>query len=224
MKSLFFLLVGFLGVKTALAAPADSLYIIRDQKIYAKTVRADKNMQLVELKKIIPDITLDIRYATSNNFMRRKMYAQARAFSRLPVALALKKVQAELKQKGYGLKIFDGYRPYAVTQDFYRFASNKTFVADPKKGSKHNRGCAVDLTIIDLKSGKELPMPTPYDAFDKKAAAGYNDLPQPVLKNRALLNDVMHRHGFRMLKNEWWHFDFVGWSRYPLMDIPFEAL
>lgn len=203
---------------------ADSLRIVSNKKEYLKSVRQNRNMQLVELKKVVPDIKLDIRYATTNNFMHRKMYRQARAFSRLPVANALKAVQADLKKLGYGLKIFDGYRPYAVTVDFYKYASDKHFVADPKKGSKHNRGCAVDLTIIDLKTGKDVPMPTGYDAFDKKAAADYTDLPENILKNRALLKDVMQKHGFSMLKNEWWHFDFTGWKNYPVMDIPFEAL
>jgi D-alanyl-D-alanine dipeptidase len=191
---------------------------------YLKDIQKHPETRLVEINKYIPGIALDIRYATSNNFMQRPMYKEAKAFARLPVVLALKGVEADLKAKGLGLKIFDGYRPYAVTVKFYEMAHDTNFVADPRKGSKHNRGCAIDLTAIDLKTGKELDMPTGFDSFSKKAASGYNDLPQQEIDNRAILKNAMEAHGFKEIPTEWWHFDFKGWSNYPLLDIPFAEI
>lgn len=156
--------------------------------------------------------------------MKQVMYKQARAFARKPVVDRLKRIQTDLNRKGYGLKIFDAYRPYAVTIAFYKKASDKAFVANPKKGSRHNRGCAVDLTLIDLKTGKELEMPTAYDSFAPQASPTFKDLPVQVIKNRDYLVSVMARYGFRVIDNEWWHYDFTGWKNYDLMDIPFEKL
>ncbi len=200
------------------------LQVINSYENYRSSYIEDPNNQLVEIKKAIPNIALDIRYATRNNFMNQVMYKEARAFARKPVVAQLKRVQSALNKKGYGLKIFDGYRPYTVTQAFYKKAKHKNFVANPKKGSKHNRGCAIDLTLIDLKTGKEVQMPTPYDSFAPEASPSYSNLPPAVIKNRALLITTMQSYGFRVLSNEWWHFDFIGWKKYPLMDIPFEKL
>lgn len=129
-----------------------------------------------------------------------------------------------MRKSGLGLKIYDGYRPYSVTVQFFKSASDKSFVANPKDGSRHNRGCAIDLTLINLKTGKELDMPTAYDSFAAQAASDYNNLPENLIKNRSLLRSVMERNGFSVLNNEWWHFDFIGWKNYELMDIPFENL
>ncbi|MEO6520160.1 MAG: M15 family metallopeptidase [Mucilaginibacter sp.] len=201
----------------------DSLGVINPQQ-YSKQIKLKPDRKLVEITKYIPGIRLDIRYATTDNFMHERMYNQARAFTRLPVAMALKAVQAELNAKGLGLKIYDGYRPYTITEKFYKKASDKHFVADPKKGSKHNRGCAIDLSLINLKTGQELDMPTPFDSFSKLAAANYTDLPAQVIQNRELLKTVMESHGFRVLDNEWWHFDFIGWQNFEILDVPFEQL
>jgi len=191
---------------------------------YSLQIKTSPEKKLIELIKVVPGIKLDIKYATADNFMHRAMYKQARAFARAPVAEALKKVQADLKLQGFGLKIFDAYRPYTVTVDFFNMAKDTNFVANPKLGSKHNRGCAVDLTIIDLKTGKELNMPTPFDSFSRKAASAYSDLPAEQIKNRELLKSVMTAHGFAPLKTEWWHFDFTGWQTYELLDVPFQKL
>lgn len=200
------------------------LKVISDFKIYKKSYLVDTNQELLELKTEIPGIALDIRYATSNNFMHVAVYKQARAFARRPVVIQLKKVQTALAKKGYALKIYDAYRPYSTTKILYQKASNKNFVANPKTGSRHNRGCAIDLTLIALKTGKEVEMPTPYDSFSPKAAANYATLPPAALKNRNLLIEVMQAHGFRVISSEWWHFDFRGWRNYDLLDIPFEQL
>jgi len=200
------------------------LSIINDFKSYKTDLKVNPNNELIEIKKAIPSVVLDIRYATKNNFMKEVMYNQPKAFARKPVVEQLKKIQAILNKKGYGLKIFDAYRPYAITVAFWERASDKNFVANPAKGSKHNRGVAVDLTIIDLKTGKDVQMPTPYDSFEAAAAPHYNKLPAQVIKNRDFLIDTMQANGFKVIYNEWWHFDFNGWQNYNLMDIPFEKL
>lgn len=225
MKKLLilFLLLGSVETKAQKPNPF-GLHIINNLETYREYVKTDPDKELVELKKYIPGIKLDIRYATKNNFTEQAVYKQARAFARRPVAEALKSVQSELKKLGLGLKVFDGYRPYTVTVRFFAIASNKSFVANPQDGSRHNRGCAIDLTLIDLKTGKELAMPTPYDSFAPEAASDFKDLPEEVLKNRELLRTVMEKNNFRVLNNEWWHFDFIGWRNFELMDIPFEAL
>ncbi|MEJ2904010.1 M15 family metallopeptidase [Pedobacter panaciterrae] len=200
------------------------LQVVNSYEDYHSSYAKDPKNKLIEIQKAIPNIKLDIRYATKNNFMNQVMYKEARAFARKPVVEQLKKIQFALNKKGYGLKIFDAYRPYTITLAFYQKAKDKNFVANPKKGSKHNRGCAIDLTLIDLKTGKELQMPTPYDSFAAQASPSYSNLPAPVIKNRTLLITTMQAYGFRVITNEWWHFDFVGWKKYPLMDIPFEKL
>ena len=176
----------------------------------------DPDLQLVE----ITDIKTDVRYATTNNFMHAQLYPVARVFLRAPVARALHDVQQELAARNLGLKIFDGYRPYAVTVAMWEPIKNPDYVANPKKGSRHNRGAAVDLTLIDLRTGEELAMPTPYDDFTNRARQDFNDLPPEAIENRRILRDVMTKHGFEPLPSEWWHFDYRGWERFDLLDIP----
>ncbi|HTJ10832.1 MAG TPA: M15 family metallopeptidase [Dinghuibacter sp.] len=206
------------------AAAQYSLATVHDTATYNAAVRADPRQALVSLQAAIPGVVLDIRYATDSNLMHRPVYTVAAAYLRAPAAQALRAVEAELAVKGYGLKIFDAYRPYAVTVMFYEAYHDTNFVASPYTGSRHNRGCAVDLTMIDLRTGRELSMPTPYDAFTPKAAAAYGDLPADARRNRKLLQYVMVRHGFNIYAHEWWHFDYAGWKDYPVTDIPFEAL
>ena len=220
---LFILLFFTLGTR-AQQNKATSLLIVNEMTAYQSSVKSDRNKELIEIQKLIPNIKLDIRYASKNNFAKKAVYKQARAFARLPVVEALRNVQNELNKSGIGLKIFDGYRPYRVTVAFYEIASDKSFVANPKDGSRHNRGCAIDLTLINLKTGKELEMPTPYDSFAPEAAADFNNLSEQVIRNRELLIKTMEKNGFKVLNNEWWHFDFNGWRNFELMDIPFEEL
>jgi len=195
-----------------------------DQQTYLSQIKTNPDKRLVEISKAIPGVMLDIRYATTNNFTDHIMYKQARAFARAPVVTALQQIQAALKPMGLGLKIFDAYRPYAVTVKFYELIKDTNFVADPRYGSRHNRGCAVDLTLADLKTGKALTMPTEFDSFSPKAAADYKELSEVQLKNRELLKLVMQAHGFKVLKTEWWHYDFTGWENYGLLDVPFYSL
>lgn len=213
--------INFIALLAVFACATSSLDVL-DARRYRESVARDPEMRLVDLATL--GIPLDIRYATANNFMKQTLYPSPRAFLRAPAARALAEVQRELAAQGLGLKVFDGYRPYAVTVAMWEPIKNPDYVADPKKGSRHNRGAAVDLTLIDLKTGAEVPMPTPYDDFTPKAAQSFNDLPADVLANRALLNDVMTKHGFDPLPSEWWHFDFRGWERFDLLNVSFAEI
>lgn len=180
---------------------------------------------MVDLSLFVKGITLDVRYATTNNFTGEQIYEAPLAFVRQPVAEALKNVSEELALYGLGIKVFDAYRPYSATLKFYEVMKGDTnFVAAPWKGSRHNRGCAVDVTLIDINTGVELPMPTAFDDFTEKAAVDYPDLPDELLKNRKLLIDIMTKYGFETYAWEWWHYDFSGWENFDLMDISFESL
>jgi len=198
------------------------LAVVADLGTYERIAQRDSDKRLVDLASI--GIPRDIRYATANNFMKRPLYPIAKAFLRAPAAQALRDVQTELAKEGLGIKVFDGYRPYRVTVAMWEPIRNPDFVADPAKGSRHNRGAAVDLTLIDLGSGDELAMPTPYDDFTPRARHDFNDLPAEQIANRARLRDVMTRHGFDPLPSEWWHYDFRGWERFELMDVGLEEL
>jgi D-alanyl-D-alanine dipeptidase len=194
--------------------------VVKSMAEYGRLVAADPDKRLVE----ITDIPRDVRYATTDNFMHQKLYPVAKVFLRRPAAIALHDVERELAREGLGLKLFDGYRPYRVTVRMWKPIRNPDFVADPAKGSRHNRGAAVDLALVDLRTGRELPMPTGYDAFTVKARQDFNDLPAEAIANRAKLRDVMTRHGFDPLPSEWWHFDFRGWEKFELLDLRLEKL
>jgi D-alanyl-D-alanine dipeptidase len=200
------------------------LKVIDNPAAFRKQVAADKSQALVDLTIFIPNIKLDIRYATANNFLGEPVYTSAKAYLRLPVAQALKNVQTELNKQGLGLKIFDAYRPYRATVYFFEKLRDTVYLAVPWQGSRHNRGCTVDLTLIDLKTGKELPMPTPYDDFTKKAHVNYMNLPAPIIKNRELLKQAMKKQGFQVYAEEWWHFDYYDYKNFDLLDIRFEDL
>jgi len=210
-----------LACATAPAIPRNQygLEVVRDLRTYQRLVALDPEKRLVNVEREVPGVVIDVRYATSNNFMHTPLYPIARVFLRQPGARALRDIQSDLARDRLGLKIFDGYRPYSVTQRMWEPIRNPDFVADPAKGSRHNRGAAVDLTLIDLTTGAELPMPTPYDDFTARARQDFNDLPPEVLANRTKLRGVMTSHGFDPLPSEWWHFDFRGWERFELMDV-----
>jgi D-alanyl-D-alanine dipeptidase len=181
---------------------------------------------LVELVKLDSTLKLDIRYATTDNFMKRPMYSEAKAFLQRPAAEALVRVSKRLHNFGYGLLIFDGYRPWSVTKQFWDETPPEKhgFVADPQKGSKHNRACAVDLSMYILRSGKEVLMPTPYDDFTEKASPKYKGGSMARRAMRDLLRTTMEREGFSVDPGEWWHFDYRDWREYRILDIPFEKL
>lgn len=191
---------------------------------YKESIKADPNKELIDLEKLVPGLVMDIRYATTNNFTHEKIYNMAKAYARKPVAEALKKVQEELKPQGLGIKMFDAYRPYKATIKFYEVYRDTTYVASPYRGSRHNRGCALDLTVIDLKTGEELKMPTEYDSFKKEAWPSTPVSDPLIRRNRQLLIGVMTKYGFRVNGSEWWHYDFKGWKNFEVMDIDFEEL
>ena len=201
-----------------------NLHVIDTEQNYKELSEKDSNNVLVDITKYIPSLKLDIRYAGKNNFLKEPVYKYARAFLRLPAAKALNKVQIELNKMGFGLKIFDAYRPYSATVKFYDKVKDTQYVASPWSGSRHNRGCAVDLTLISLKTGKELPMPTGFDSFRVNAHSDYLNLPAEIIKNRDLLIGVMAKYGFDNLPSEWWHYDYKDWNKFDVMDLSFEQL
>jgi zinc D-Ala-D-Ala dipeptidase len=213
----------FLACATSVPTNRYGLAVVPDLATYRRLVNTDPRKELVDLGSFIPGALLDIRYATADNFMKTTLYPVAKAYLRRPAAEALRDVQRELQQHGLGLKIYDGYRPYRVTEAMWEPIRNPDYVADPAKGSRHNRGAAVDLTLVDA-SGRELPMPTAYDDFTTRARHDFDDLPADAIANRARLRDVMTRHGFELLPSEWWHYDYSGWQQFELMNVPLEKL
>ena len=181
---------------------------------------------LVELVKLDPTIKLDIRYASTNNFMSTPFYSQARAFMQGPAAQAVVRANRELKQYGYGIIIHDGYRPWYVTKMFWEGtpADKHDFVANPIPGSRHNRGCAVDLSLYDLKTDEEVEMPSGYDEMSERSYPEYKGGTQEQTRRRDLLRRVMEAQGFTVEPHEWWHFDYKDWKLYPVMNVPFEKL
>jgi D-alanyl-D-alanine dipeptidase len=184
--------------------------------------------ELVELIKLDSTFHLDIRYATENNFTDKPVYTQARAFLQKSAAEALIRVNKKLKVHGFGLLIFDGYRPWSVTKLFWDTATEEEreigFVANPAKGSRHNRGCAVDLSLYDLTTGKKVKMPSNYDEFNEKAFYNYDGGDAEARRLRDLLINTMESEGFKVLETEWWHFDYKDWQLYPILDLKFEEL
>ena len=198
---------------------------VKKPDTYYHQVQADSFQRMIEIKTLIPNIQYDLRYATKKNFTGTKLYKDGtKTFVRLPVARALQKVQDELNQKGYGLKIFDAYRPYGVTEKMWDLIHDERYVANPKNGSGHNRGLAVDLTIISLKDGKELNMGTGFDNFTDSAHQSFTALPAEVLANRKLLKESMERSGFKALGTEWWHYSWPNDRNYEVLDIDFKKL
>jgi D-alanyl-D-alanine dipeptidase len=210
---------------TLSAQSSDSLHVIRNFQQYKKQVSDDSTLKMVELKSFIPKIFYDLRYATKNNFTHQQLYPKGnKTYLRIEAAKALAQVQNELNEKGLGLKIFDAYRPYSVTVKMWELIKDGRYVADPKKGSGHNRGIAVDCTIIQLDTKKELNMGTGFDNFTDTAHQDFAGLPKEVLANRQLLKTIMERNGFIALPTEWWHFYFANGEKYDVLDIGFEKL
>ena len=185
-----------------------------------------REAHLVELIRLDNTIKLDIRYATDNNFVGKAVYPEARAFLQKPAAKALLRVHKKLKKQDLGLVIFDGYRPWAITKLFWEVTpeEKRKFVANPEKGSKHNRGCAVDLSVYDLKTGQSIEMPSGCDEFTERASPDYTGGTQKQRQNRDMLRKLMESEGFTVNANEWWHFDYKNWEDYAIYDIAFSAI
>lgn len=182
---------------------------------------------LVNLKQVIPGIVLDIKYATSDNFTRQVLYQSAECYLLEHVAKALADVQKELKTKGLGLKVWDGYRPLAAQYkmwDVVKGTPQEMYVAEPPKASRHTRGTAVDVTLVHLGTGNELEMPTAFDDFTERAWRSSTDCSYKAQVNRRLLEKVMHAHGFIGVDCEWWHFDYQGWQEQAVLEVDFKDL
>lgn len=182
--------------------------------------------ELRELVKLDPTIKLDIRYATRNNFLGRPVYKESRAFLQKPAAEALVRAHQKLRPQGYGIVVFDGYRPWAVTKIFWDVTpvDKKIFVADPSQGSRHNRGCAVDLSMYELSTGKIVQMPSEYDEMTERAHINYACATPEAKRLREMLRSAMEGEGFAVYEPEWWHYDYKDWKEYPILNVPFSKI
>jgi D-alanyl-D-alanine dipeptidase len=174
--------------------------------------------EIIDMSEIIPGLVTDIKYATQDNFVKQKLYTVSKSYGSLTMAYSLKNIQDSLKAIGLGIKIFDAYRPRIIQWLLWEIMPDTTFVASPFSGSRHNRGSAVDLTLIDVKTGKELTMPTPFDDFTEKASHNYHLLPDSIKTNRTILKSIMEKFGFVCYNPEWWHYNHKTLRSYPLKD------
>jgi D-alanyl-D-alanine dipeptidase len=226
---LLVLQAGFAQEASFRITPLHPVQELREKALEAQAPREHGSFRepdLVELVQLDPTIKLDVRYATANNFLGTPVYTQARTFLQRPAAEALLRASRELKTRGYGLILYDGYRPWYVTKMFWDATprDKKMFVADPATGSKHNRGCAVDLSLYDLATGKEVTMPSGYDEMTDRAYANYAGGTAEERAHRALLRNAMKKQGFEVNPTEWWHFDYKDWRQYPILNVKFEDL
>jgi zinc D-Ala-D-Ala dipeptidase len=194
-----------------------------------KTHRQKKRKReadLIQLINLDKTIKLDIKYATADNFVGRPVYPEARAFLQRPAAEGVVRVHKWLTKQGLGIVIYDGYRPWSITKLFWDVVreDQKKFVANPVTGSNHNRGCAVDLGIFDLKTQRAVPMPSAFDEFTQRASPDYGGGTDEERNNRDKLRRLMEANGFTVNANEWWHFDLIGWEQYAIYDIPFSEV
>jgi D-alanyl-D-alanine dipeptidase len=206
-----------------------SIEDLREEALAASPPREDgqfRQPDLIDLTSLDSNIHLDIRYATANDFLGAPVYTQARAFLQRPAADALLRALLRLKPLGYALLVHDAYRPWYVTKIFWDATppEGKIFVADPAQGSRHNRGCAVDLTLYNLKSGKPIEMPGTYDEMSPRSFPDYPGGTSLQRWHRDLLRWAMESEGFTVYEHEWWHFDYKDWREYPILNVPFEKL
>ena len=213
-------------MRVAVALIAAALLAPLTQDRPPATPEATRRADLVELVKLDQTIKLDIRYAGTNNFLGKPVYKEARAFLQRPAAESLLKAHRQLARSGYGLLIHDGYRPWTITKLFWDMTSGtqREFVADPKTGSKHNRGCAVDLTMYELSTGRVVQMPGDYDEMTERSYPDYRGGTAEQRARRDLLRKAMESHDFTVEPNEWWHFNYKDWKEYPILDIAFSEI
>ncbi|QIX60269.1 M15 family metallopeptidase [Hymenobacter sp. BT18] len=207
-------------------APADDygLVVLRSPARYRELVRAHPEQALLSLPAIVPGLRLDIRYATPHNLLGRPLYPQPAAYLRQPAAEALGQVQQALRRQDVGLVVYDAYRPYSATVALYQAVQDEHYAAPPWRGSRHNRGCAVDVGLVELSTGQPLPMPTDFDALSPAAHTSFEPVSSLVRRHRTLLLTTMQAHGFQNYPGEWWHYDYARWGEFGLLDLPFSAL
>lgn len=198
--------------------------VVNSLLLYYQSLKDHPEKEMKSVKG--PGLVSDLRYATENNFMNSVLYQEKpRAiYLRQPVALAIDRVLKELSAMGLGLNIFDAYRPYSVTVRLWKKVHDARYAADPAEGSDHNRGIAVDLTLLDLKTLKSVDMPTGFDNFTDSAHQDFMGLSSVVLKNRFRLKQVMEKYGFISLRTEWWHFSWPHSKNFDLLDLSFNQL
>lgn len=176
---------------------------------------------LVNVADIDDSLIVDIKYSTEDNFMKRKLYPAGVCVLQLNTAKKLAEANSNAKKHGYRIKVFDGYRPLSVQKLMWDLIQNEDFVAPPWRGSSHNRGAAVDVTLVDI-TGNEVEMPSGFDEFSRKARIDYEDAPKKAIENRELLASIMVECGFNRIESEWWHFNDTDILNYPLLDIGLE--
>ncbi len=184
---------------------------------------SQRDYELVDLCDVEPSIVVDMRYATADNFVGKVLYRESRCVLRRMAAERLGRVQKRLQQQGFGLKVWDAYRPLSVQKEMWALVPDSRYVANPQRGSRHNRGAAVDVTLVDA-NGQEVSMPTAFDDFSESAAANFADLPDSILAHRRILQEAMTAEGFKILDSEWWHFDDPDWERCELLDVSVEKV
>ena len=190
------------------------------------TIALDPLLEMMELKQLVPNIKYDLAYAQKSNFTKHRLYPKRlkSTYLRKEPALALAKIAAELAVKGLGILVWDAYRPYFVTERFWKLIHDERYVANPIKGSGHNRGIAIDMTLYELSSGTLIDMPTGFDDFSENAHHGYQNISEINIKNREILKGVMEKNGFIKFETEWWHYSWPSPSKYDVLNIPFSQL
>lgn len=193
---------------------------------YKKSIKKNKNYKLKKIDATTFNFQLDLVYATSDNFTKTIIYPTnlSYTFLSVPAYKALKRIAKKLKKQNLGIKIFDAYRPHSATVKFWEIVPDERYAAHPSKGSNHNRGLAIDITLYDLSTGKELDMGTGFDNFTEKAHHSYQLFSNHILKNRTLLKSMMEEFGFKALDTEWWHYSYQSKLTFSILDIPFETL
>lgn len=188
--------------------------------VHLQSENAVIDSELVDIQMFIPQIQIDLKYATTDNFTGQVVYDFNNCLLRTETAIQLRNVQTELETLGLGLKVWDGLRPISAQWKFWELVPDERYVSDPRKGGRHTRGTAVDVTLI-TKDGLELLMPSDFDDFSEKAHHNYMGVCQEAIDNRELLRVMMEKHGFIGITTEWWHFDLIGWENYDPINIIF---
>jgi zinc D-Ala-D-Ala dipeptidase len=227
LLALFIVTSNFLFVKCGAQQVPNKygLTVIKDINILDKQAKANPQLSMTDAGTIRPAVLMDLKYASTDNFMHKKLYPTLKTtYLRQAAAEALSKAAEDFSKMNLAIKIFDAYRPYAITELMWETVKDDRYAADPAFGSGHNRGIAVDVTLVDQSTGKELPMGTGFDNFTDTAHQNFTALPENIINNRQLLKLTMEKHGFIALQTEWWHFYLPESSKYDLLDIPFNQL
>jgi D-alanyl-D-alanine dipeptidase len=221
----FFKILFFLSLKSQTEVK-NQLKVISSRDSLEMTIALDPLLEMMELKQLVPNIKYDLAYAQKSNFTKHRLYPKRlkSTYLRKEPALALAKIAEELAVKGLGILVWDAYRPYFVTERFWKLIHDERYVANPIKGSGHNRGIAIDMTLYELSSGTLIDMPTGFDDFSENAHHGYQNISEINIKNREILKGVMEKNGFIKFETEWWHYSWPSPSKYDVLNIPFSQL